>query len=187
MKRCLSIGAFTARETRAKLDDHCEVIAYEPKRSYAEEVKSIDSDLFYHLPFAVGTEDGVATFREMGDTSSNLASTILSGESEKFRTKDSYEVEVEDIKKILEKWKPINEIYFDCEGSEISLIMETPVELFLQAEYIEIEFHTFLEHLNQTKEQVSACLEKFDFHYRVEVKNDYWGIYSLYRKEDNAD
>jgi FkbM family methyltransferase len=151
----ISIGAFTPLQAfdSAKAGHH--VIAYEPRRDTCEEYSKIQIPGFEWYQCAVSGKVGkTILYQHEG------ASTILPMTNCSFKIDEEYEVDVVAMSDILSAHLGVHRMSLNCEGSEISILMETPIELLARCKNIDVEFHQCCTHLNITDEDVQKCVSK---------------------------
>ena len=170
----ISIGHFKVKDIKEYLDKGFIVVAYDPRKDVYKKYLEIINQYFIPSPCAVVAgsvmdkinlkiiRDGLVS-NDMGTERDLASSTYQKGQIEDTRyfLANEYSVETVSIRSVLEKFDEIEELFINCEGEEIPIIMENPVDLFLRCKKIYVEFHCHCSFLNQTKEMVLECVEKW--------------------------
>jgi len=191
-KLAISIGAFRARpvldypSVEGYLAKGFKVLAFDPRKDVYEEYLEIENEDFQAFQMAV-----VATVKEseavlkilkgreirwksnrIGDWF--MGSTLRCDKKHNFAESkeyqgivDKYLVKVIPFCPILEAYHEVEELHLLCEGEEIPIILETPIELFLKCRIIVSDFPWTYPHLHQTKEMENQCVEKLSKYYTV--------------------
>lgn len=160
----ISIGAFSPVQASDQLKAGHHVIAYEPRRDVCEEYAKIQSTDFEWSQSAVSGKNGTMVLHQHEG-----ASTILSLGDCPFQIDDEYEVSVVAMSDVLSPHPEIHRMSLNCEGSEISILTETPIELLARCKNIDVEFHQFCAYLHITDEDVQKCISKlrYDFIHKI--------------------
>lgn len=175
LKTVVSIGHFKVDDIKEYLNKGFLVVAYEPRKDAYAKYLEIVEHFFIHYPFAVvgGTATNKTVLRIIRDrlvsddagSERDLASSTYQErpfENNRYFLADEYSVENVSIHSVLEQFEEIEELYINCEGEEIPIIMENPVDLFLRCKRIYVEFHCHCPYLKQTKEKVLECVSKWE-------------------------
>jgi len=180
----LSIGALQAKGIQGHLIAGYKVIAYEPeKRAFAayqnlKELKPIAFNHFMCFNQAVGSYEGTATLQISGGGDGGC-STILQTPVNHY---DEYTVKVVSLKSILEPLEEVEIMNINCEGSEIDIILGTPIEFLVRCKNISIEFHKHYEMLKQTDEMIESCIKKLQERFEVDDHQTYHPYFEFIRK-----
>lgn len=160
----VSIGDFNREELAEKLSDHNldRLILYEPNPLVYETYIGL-SDKLTVIEKAVRAEPGhcrlfvIERKESPGDLSPT--STAYKGQvlDLNYKLRRVIDVACVSLSAVLSTWREVDELYIDCEGEEISLIQETPIELFKRCKFIEVSFHAFVAFHGITTEQISDC------------------------------
>jgi hypothetical protein len=86
------------------------------------------------------------------------------------------------MRDILSKYSKVKELWLNCEGSEIPIIMNTPLELLGKCEYIMCEFHRFSSFLNISEGDVLKCIEKLSPLFTCKLIENFHPCYEMFRK-----
>ena len=151
----ISIGSFSAEQALMELGSSRTVVAYDPRRAMCEAYSKINDPKFRWFPQAVSGKAGKLTFYEHGGSS-----TVLPMTNCPFEIDDVYEVDVVAMADVLLPYADVERLSLNCEGSEISIIMDTPIELLARCRSIGVEFHHFCDYLNISNEEVQQCVDK---------------------------
>ena len=160
----ISIGAFSAQQVIDTLQAGRSVVAYDPRRAMCEAYSEIRDPNFKWFPFAVSGEAGRAAFYEHGGSSTVLPMTDCP-----FKIDDTYDVEVVSMRSVLSEYPEVQHLTMNCEGSEVSIILDTPIELLARCRGVGVEFHRFCEYLSVTNEDVRRCIDKLSGRFRHRV------------------
>lgn len=174
LKTIISIGHFKVEDIKKYLSKGFMVVAYEPRKDVYKKYLEIDEHYFVPQPFAVvanSTVDkiGLKIIRDrlvsddMG-TERDLASSTYQKEQfedTRYFLADEYFVKTVSIHSVLEEFDNIEELFINCEGEEVPIIMENPVDLFLRCKKIYVEFHCHVPYLNMTEQMVLKCVKKW--------------------------
>lgn len=195
-KIVVSIGAFKAKEIPIYLAEGYTVKAYEPRKEVYNEYLEIDNERFFPFDFAVlgeKTEDEITlkVIEEQKDElkapevrptkkgSSSSTHFEKNWESElyplNFKLVDSYPVKTILMSEILEAHEEIDKLFINCEGEEISIVKNTPIDLFLRCKWIEIHFHFQTErydYLHLSEKDRDFCIKKLSEYFKVEYNYD---------------
>jgi FkbM family methyltransferase len=133
---------------------------------------------------AVSDFDGVSKLQlyrggQQGDT---ICSQWQQHVVEKEYFDGSREVRVVTMASVLRRFNRVRELWLNCEGSEIPILMGTPVELLTRCQYISVEFHRFSSFLNITNGDVIACVHKLSEKFDAKCVEDYHPYYEFFRK-----
>jgi len=151
----ISIGAFSAQQVMDTLQVGKTVIAYDPRPVMCKAYAEIQHPNFSWFSLAVSGKSGRTTFFEHGGSS-----TIVSMTNCPFQIDDRYEVDVISMASVLKLFDDIEKLVMNCEGAEISIIMDTPLDLLSRCKRIEVEFHRFCSYLNVTEDDIQHCIGK---------------------------
>ena len=159
----ISVGFFLAPDfSLLKLSNPKYVENYEPLYSaFVHHVKATKNiPAVQNIQKAVSNENGECFLLERGTKSS-----ISLEDGKKVATVSMESV----INNAYKKFGRIDKLLMNCEGSEIPIIDENPLKLFLRCDKIFIQFHNFLPSLGVTNEDMYRCLAKLGrcFDYRL--------------------
>ena len=180
----LSIGALQAKAIRDILTAGYKVIAYEPeKRAFVDYQSLKKSQPIIYREFtcfnqAVSSYEGTATLQISGGGDGGN-STILKNPIKHY---DEYTVKVVSLKSILEPLEEVEIMNINCEGSEIDIILGTPIEFLVKCKSIAIEFHKHHKMLKQTDEMIQNCIDKLQKHFEVDDHHTYHPYFEFVRK-----
>ena len=153
----ISIGSFSAAQVVKELRNNKTVIAYDPRKAMCKDYAEINHPNFKWFAQAVSGKPGKLTFYEHEGSSTVLPMTDCP-----FAIDDTYEVDVVAMSDVLLTYPEIERMTINCEGSEISIIMDTPIELLARCKDIGVEFHRFCKYLNISVEDVKKCVKKLE-------------------------
>lgn len=83
---------------------------------------------------------------------------------------------------VLNRFSEVKELWLNCEGSEIPILMNTPLELLKRCEYISCEFHRFSSFLKITNGQIKTCIERLKEIFEPVLGEDYHPYYEFFRR-----
>ena len=162
----VSVGFFLSSDFAILKETYPKYVEnYEPlSRAFvAHATATVDMPNVINIRKAVSGTSG-ETYLSMRSTKSSICynSEVMKSEL----------VEVVSMSSILERLNAlghIDKLLINCEGSEISIIDKTPIELFLRCNKIFIQFHSFIPELNITRNDVTRCLTKLGsiFEYKL--------------------
>ena len=170
----ISVGSMSPQQVRATLNSGRIVVAYEPRKEIYEAYTKIKHSRFTCFPCAVSGKAGTTILHEHGG-----ASSICDMSLPHYHIDDEYEVEVVAMSDILLKYNGVRTLNLNCEGSEMSILMDTPIELLMRCKHIDVEFHQNCPYLNISKEDVMACVKKLEEKFvatRVSDENPYYSF-----------
>lgn len=153
----ISIGAFSPLQALDSLQGNHHVVVYEPRGDICEGYSKIEMPDFEWYQCAVSGIEGRMIFHQHEGSS-----TILPVTNCPFVIDDEYEVDVVAMSDVLSPYPVVHRMSMNCEGSEISIIMETPIELLARCKSIDVEFHKFCDYLSITNEDVQRCVSKME-------------------------
>ena len=177
MRTIISIGALQTHAIINSLVSH-RVIAYEPCRIFLKEYAKIQHSNFKYFPYAVSGKAGKAILHEHEG-----CSTICDFDDWPFNTDDEYEVKVVSMSSILKAYREIGSVHINCEGSEFSIITDTPLKLLKKCKEIIIEFHMFCNYFKFTEEDVQKCVSKLHSAFYSHRKTEH-PLYVFKRRDD---
>ena len=176
-KIIISIGALSPQQVKDTLIDGRFVVAYEPRKEIYEAYTKINDSNFTCFPHAVSGKAGTTIFHEHGGSS-----TICDMSLPHYQIDDEYEVEVVAMGDILSKYNGVRTLYLNCEGSEIPILMDTPIELLMRCKHINVEFHQNCPYLNISKEDVMACVKKLEEKFQANLVSKENPYYTFVRR-----
>lgn len=187
----ISVGCFTALSLdHWRRHEPCLVVDYEAGQTNYRVKKALENDtvkwpgrIELHNE-AVSDFDGVTQLRsynggEQGDTICTKWQPHVV-DSEYFN--GSREVQVVSMTSVLRRFERVRELWLNCEGSEIPILMNTPVELLARCSYISVEFHRFSSFLSITNGDVIACVQRLTAVFEPQCIEDYHPYYEFFRR-----
>ena len=72
---------------------------------------------------------------------------------------------------IAKNYGMVDKLLMNCEGSEIDIILKTPIEVFKYFKYILVSFHLFVPELNITEKEYRDCLNKLSVTHRGQMRH----------------
>ena len=197
LKVAISIGHFKVKDVIEYLDKGFIVVAYDPRKDVYEKYLDITEHYFTPSPCAVMANSNTDEITlkiirdklvsdDMGSERDLSSSTYQKEkfEDNRYYVVDEYSVKAVSIHSVLEKFEEIEELHINCEGEEVPMIMENPVDLFLRCKKIYVEFHCHCSHLKMTKQMVLECVKKWekDFESTCIKGLEYKPFYQFIRK-----
>ena len=183
MKIVIDIGAFNLGRLERRMNPKkkkyrgFKYICYDPCASVHEKRKPLVCDRLETHDVAVSDYNGSATLREPKHCSKGA--TMCEHNLEDYYN-DGYIVNVVSCLSILEKYERVHTLMLNCEGSEIPILMNTPMGQLKKCKNIEVEFHVFMKFYNL--DTVKKCLERLEPHFKIKCKDDFHPCYELKRK-----
>lgn len=83
---------------------------------------------------------------------------------------------------ILRTFPVVRECYMNCEGSEIPILLNTPLNLLGRCQYLCVEFHRFSSFLDISNGDVLRCVERLRPLFNICCIEDYHPAYEFTRK-----
>lgn len=188
-KVIVSVGFFYVHELERLLQNNksCYVEAYEPRDRIYKQYQAISkkfSARFVSIKKAVGGKDGKGSLL-LRSTRSTLCfdtTKIYRGPYKKEASKVVV-VSMESIlKSVLGRFKKIDKLLLNCEGSEVSIIMNTPLKLLSRCKFVFVQFHDFIDDLNTTEKQRIECIERLETNFDVYVSKKKYARYEFTRR-----
>lgn len=197
-KIAISIGAFIVRprpvdrgypSVEEYLAKGFTVVAYDPRKDVYEEYLTIKDENFSHYQVAVVVDDSkkeailkvikgrntASKWKSNRKGDDYMGSTLHCSRDHNFEDDprfegivDEYPVKLVSIRSILEKYSEIEELHLVCEGEEIPIILETPIDLLLRCRVIVSCFFWEYPYFHQTEEMEKKCIDKLSKYYIVE-------------------
>ena len=185
LKVIISIGAFKVYEILSYLSKGYIVEAYDPRRDVYKEYLKINNKRFFPFDFAVlgnKTEDEIilniikdeAPSVNDGTNQFCSSSTHYNGLAELVsgcELADKYLVKTISACSILEKHIEIEELHINCEGEEVSIIMNTSIDLFRRCKKIYAQIHIQkgdrYSYLCLPFEDIKRCTDKLSKYFEV--------------------
>lgn len=192
-KTVISIGHFKVKDVKEYLESGYAVIAYDPRKDVYRDYLKISNERFFPFDIAVmaGDTKTEVILKVIRDNRPSCVGTdrYLSSstyykegaDGPRWILTDEYLVKAVSIRSILEKFSEIEELYINCEGEEIPMIMDNPIDLFLRCKRVDVEFHCHVPHLNMTEQIVLDCIEKWRKNF-IPTKKDYKPTYQFVRR-----
>jgi FkbM family methyltransferase len=162
----ISIGSFSAQQVIDTLANNLIVVAYDPRLAMCEAYSKINNINFRWFPQAVSGKAGKLTLYEHGGSS-----TVLPMTNCPFQIDDVYDVDVVAMTDVLLPYESVEHLSLNCEGSEISIIMDTPIELLARCKNIGVEFHHFCDYLDISDVDVQQCVTKLEERFTSKIVN----------------
>jgi FkbM family methyltransferase len=187
----ISVGCFS-RESLAEWQAHapCLVVDYEPTPELYGPKKDLEANNGIALGRLECHSEAVSDFNGKtvlyyyrGGPIGNSITMAWRGHvelHEYFERK--MEVQVVSMESVLQRFARVKELWLNCEGAEILILMNTPAHLFARCDYISVEFHRFSSFLNITNGQILACVERLKEHFRPVLGEDYHPYWEFFRK-----
>jgi len=191
LKVFMSFGALMEQEVRgllAKFPNDLLIIAYDPLDACFEKYSLIDHPHFRAYKYAVSDFTGEGIL-QVGIT--GIQSTMVPYSAEKAFRKDgspeysgeTQKINVVSAESVLLQYPEIDRLDINVEGSEIPILMNTPLALLARCKMIHVEFHIFAKWFEMTQEQVDKCVERLSSCFNVTINDSYHPCYSFYRKQ----
>jgi FkbM family methyltransferase len=139
---------------------NCYVDAYEPSKDNYLSLLNIKHPRFRAVNKAVSSFTGSAYLNVFGygwDGGSNTLSRSQVCDSQR---KESYQVEVINIKEVLRPYKTVELMKLDCEGSEKEILLRGDMSSLLKCKQIVVEFHAFRDYLDISAEDIEAIIQR---------------------------
>ena len=143
-----------------KFRDHIDIVAYDPCEEVIQEYKSISSSRLKAECQAVEAKSGIANLfvdsRNRGATSTKRGSLA-----------DTIEVSAVTFSEVIVRHGQFDYVYINCEGSEIPVILTTPMESLLKCSVLFVQFHRFIGLVSDS--DIEQCLKKLktDFDFKI--------------------
>lgn len=84
---------------------------------------------------------------------------------------------------VLSRFDRVRELWLNCEGAEIDILMNTPMDLLARCAYISVEFHRFSTFLNITNGDVMSCVDRLSSKFRAVCSENYHPYYEFFRND----
>lgn len=84
---------------------------------------------------------------------------------------------------VLDRFTNVKELWLNCEGAEIDILMNTPIEALAKCAYVSVEFHRFSTFLNITNSDVMACVQRMSQRFRPVCGEEYHPYYEFFRND----
>ena len=175
LKVAISIGHFKVKDIIEYLNKGFIVIAYDPRKDVYKKYLEITEHYFTPSPCAVMansiTDEIILKIirdkqvsNDMGSERDLASSTYQKEkfEDNRYYVADEYSVKAVSIRSVLEKFDEIEELFINCEGEEVPMILENPIDIFLRCKKIYVEFHCHCPHLKMTGQMVSECVKRWE-------------------------
>jgi FkbM family methyltransferase len=157
----VDIGGNNGGFAQAMLNQfNCYVECYEPDiQAFAFMQRTMSHPKLNLINKAVTSVAGRKTFYSASPM--NGGNSLLPNSREFGRYPDSsiYEVEVESIETILNKFPRVDLLKMDCEGSEVDIILNTKREALQKVLQMTVEFHDFC-FKDMTTDKTDACIKR---------------------------
>ncbi len=170
----LSIGAVQVPDVKKYIKRAYTVVAYEPEKIAFTRYQNFVHPNFFCFNKAVSDFDGKTILYFSGG-----GSTIFDKIDPGDYPDEKYEVDVVSLSSILKSVLNVKILHINCEGSEIPIIMGTPLDLFERCSSIWIEFHGIAHYpkLGITDEMIDECVEKLKASFKAKdfkTYHPYW-------------
>lgn len=160
------------------LDKTCPkyVIAYDPLPRVYEQYKEHEKKFkwFKGCDFGVG---GISRDAFLKDRSTK--SNLIEGNETDLKIKVVSISTV--VTSIYERFGRIDKLLINCEGAEIEIIENTPMENFRLCKYIFVQFHPFMPELGIKDGEVKKCVHKLYSYYKVHRYEKTYYKYGFHR------
>jgi FkbM family methyltransferase len=142
-----------------KFRDDIDIVAYDPCVEVIQEYKSISSSRLKVECQAVEAKSGIA---KLFVDPTNRGATTTKGSLE-----NTIEVSAVTFSDIIAKYGQFDYVYINCEGSEIPIILTTPMETLLKCSVLFVQFHRFIGLVSDS--DIEQCLKKLknDFEFKI--------------------
>lgn len=173
--KILSIGWFVKNDILKLLRfrGNIYIVAYDPCAEVVREYKSLVSPRLEVECEAVEGQSGMA--RLFVDPANRGATSTRRGTSD-----NTIEVPAVTFSEIIAKYGEFDFVYINCEGSEIAILLTTPVETLLQCAVIFVQFHKFIGLVSNT--DIRNCINKLEAYFDPELIEANYPNYKFVRK-----
>lgn len=176
-KTIISIGHFTDKDIRDRLGkSDVRIYAYDPQPDVCQEYSEIKNGRFTYYQLAVHDDlragYGVLVWPK---SHHRVSCTTCMRWREDFWKRGvlgwAYPVKVVSLASILAGHESIDELHIDCEGAEIDMLLNTPIELLEKCRLIWVEFHNHSKVVNVTYDDIEQCVRKVKDSFSCRVVN----------------
>lgn len=173
--KVLSIGWFVKKDIQnlLRFRDNIDIVAYDPCAEVIREYESIGSPRLEAVCKAVEGDRG--TTRLFVDPANRGATSTRRGTSE-----NTIEVDALTFSDVLARHGDFDCVYMNCEGSEIPILLTTPVGALLRCPVIFVQFHKFIGLVSCA--DLHACLKKLEPYFDSQVVDPNYPNYKFLRK-----
>jgi FkbM family methyltransferase len=173
--KVLSIGWFTKNDIikLLRFRNNIHIVAYDPCQEVLQEYKSIESSRLKVEGEAVEAGRGI---RKLFIDSSNRGATS----TKRGPLENTVDVSTLTLSDVIAKHGEFDYVYINCEGSEIPIILNTPLEVLLQCAVLFVQFHKFLGLVSES--EIEQCINKLKTHFNYKVIEERYPNYKFVQK-----
>jgi len=173
-KLVVSIGAFNRKLLDDRLSDGWTVVHYEPNPLLHASYNHEDNPHFTLVKKAVCAKAGIVPLQvvkkhrendilDLSATTTYITEKIA--RDAEYKHIQFFDVEAVTLTDVLAPFEEVDELNVNCEGEEVRLMLETPMETLLKCKMMLVEYHGFVEFIGITKDQVQQCNDRLWPHF----------------------